>query len=63
MFICLIPKIGTKYSLEKGLGTQYRDVSQNEVFHFVVLVIVGPALSNRGVKVYAMAMGPILPLK
>ena len=46
MFICLIPKIGTKYSLAKGLGTQYRDVSQNEVFHFVVLSVRG----SRAVK-------------
>ena len=46
MFICLIPKIGTKYSLAKGLGTQYRDVSENEVFHFMVLSVRG----SRAVK-------------
>ena len=28
-------------SLTKGLGTQYRDVSENEVFHFVVLSVRG----------------------
>ena len=49
MFIHLIPAIGTKYSLAKGLGTQYRDVSENEVFHFMVLSVRGPALLNRGV--------------
>ena len=38
--------IGTKYSLAKGLGTQYRDVSENEVFHFVVLSVRG----SRAVK-------------
>ena len=48
MFIRLICAIGTKYSLPKGLGTQYRDVSENEVFHFAVLSVRGPALLNRG---------------
>ena len=46
MFIRLIPAIGTKYSLAKGLGTQYRDVSENEGFHFMVLSIRG----SRAVK-------------
>ena len=50
MFICLIPAIGTKYSLAKGLGTQFRDVSESEVFHFAVQVFVGPTLLNRGVS-------------
>ena len=46
MFICLIPAIGTKYSLAKGLGTQCRDVSENEGFHFMVLSVRG----SRAVK-------------
>ena len=46
MFIRLIPAIGTKYSLAKGLGTQYRDVSENEGFHFMVLSVRG----SRAVK-------------
>ena len=39
-----------KYSLVKGLGTQYRDVSENEVLHFMVLSVLVPELSNRGVS-------------
>ena len=46
MFIRLILAIGTKCSLAKGLGTQYRDVSENEVFHFMVLSVRG----SRAVK-------------
>ena len=46
MFIHLIPAIGTKYYLVKGLGTQYRDVSENEVIHFMVLSVRG----SRAVK-------------
>ena len=30
-----------EYSLVKGLGTQYRDVSENEVIHFMVLSVRG----------------------
>ena len=32
VFICLILAIGSKNSLEKGLGTQYRDVSEMRFF-------------------------------
>ena len=46
MFIRLILAIGTKCSLAKGLGTQYRDVSENEGFHFMVLSVRG----SRAVK-------------
>ena len=46
MFIRLIPAIGTKYSLAKGLGTQYRDVPENEGFHVMVLSVRG----SRAVK-------------
>ena len=46
MFIRLILAIGTKCSLAKGLGTQHRDVSENEVFHFIVLSVRG----SRAVK-------------
>ena len=46
MFIRLILAIGTKCSLAKGLGTQYRDVLENEVFHFMVLSVRG----SRAVK-------------
>ena len=46
MFICLILTIGTEYSLAKGLGTQDRDVSDSEDFHFLVLSVRG----SRAVK-------------
>ena len=48
MFIHLIPAIGTKYSLAKGLGTQYRDVSENEGFHFMVLSVRGSRAVKQG---------------
>ena len=38
-FIRLIPTIGTEYSLAKGLGTQDRDVSDSEDFHFMLLSV------------------------
>ena len=41
MVFCLIPTIGTEYSLAKGLGTQDRDVSDSEDFHFLVLSVRG----------------------
>ena len=50
MYIRLIPAIGTKYSLAKGLGTPYRDVSENEGFHFMVLSVRGSRAVNRGVS-------------
>ena len=48
MFIRLILAIGTKCSLAKGLGTQYRDVSDEVSFRGTKFV--GPALLNRFVS-------------
>ena len=55
MSIRLIPAIGTKYSLAKGLGTQYRDVSENEGFHFMVLSVRG----SRAVKLGVSGVDPL----
>ena len=52
MFICIIPTIGTEYSLAKGLGTQDRDVSDSEDVHFMVLSVRG----SRAVKLRVSAV-------
>ena len=57
MFIRLVRAIGTKdrqvreWSFSrKGLGTQYRDVSENEVFRFVLTFRGSRAVEPRRVR-------------
>ena len=54
VFIRLIPAIGTKYSLAKGPGAQYRDVSELSIFCFYQIFgaspgsLTDPALDKQG---------------